>query len=1263
MRKLLLIAALSLHSLVYTQVWVVKPDWQENDSMIYFSSASFSEDGALIPVYNEIIPWGSESLAPKVELTVLSSSPLDEKYDPQIPKAFLKSSPNLSYQLVFERKKPFLQVAVTPFFINSETGKRERADEFEIKTGDGFQLASLKSQKKGLFTGTSLLSSGNWFKIGVKTNGIHKLSYEKLVEIGISNPANAKLYGAGAILLPEDYSAGSYDDLLQVPVYVSKGSDQIFGPGDYILFYAHGTSAWNYSGKEEFFTHELHPYSTMGYYFLTESAGSPAVPSTEELSNATAEQVVDSYDLLAFHEDEKYNLLRSGREWYGDNYEITLSGAYPFNLKGLLFSEPLKIKVTAAVRSNEESTILVRANSSSLGSLPFGTVNLSSYTSTYAIENSELFNYSSNREVNTIEVEYLKPNSNSEAWLNHIIINGRARLKMQGDELIFRDIRSVKYGTISEFRISSAGTNTVVWNISDPHQPKNVPLSFSGTTASFKLNTDVLKEFIAFNPGGSFPEPETTGSGLGLVANQNLHGTAPPDMLIIYSEEFEEQAERLANHRRENDKLSVLTVTQEMIFNEFSSGTPNISAIRNYLKMYYDNYPPDKMTSYLLLFGDGSFDNRDTVSGNPNKIMTYQSANSLVPTSSYVSDDFFGLLDTGEKLHDGMLDIGIGRLPVSTVAEAEMVVDKIIEYDQPETFGEWRNYICLIGDDEDGNIHMRQANSLAVSIEENYPEYNINKLFMDAYPQQTTPTGDLYPDVTRAINDQMNRGALIINYTGHGGVTGLAHEKILDLTNIKAWRNRGKYPLFMTATCEFSRYDEYDTSQKTEITSAGEEVLLNSNGGGIALFTTTRLVYSGPNHLLNEKFYEIVFEKKENGECYRLGDIIAFSKNNAGAGINKRNFTLLGDPATSLSFPKNIVVTDSVNSSPINEAALDTLSALDFVTIHGHLEDQKGTKLNTFNGTVIPIVYDKKSNLKTLANDGGSSMEFQLRNNILYKGNVSVKEGQFSFSFYVPKDISYNVGEGKISYYGFSEETDAHGSSNQLTIGGLGDFSGMDTVGPNIRLYMNDSLFKNGGIVNSTPELLVFVEDPFGINTTGNGIGHDITATLNEDRINAIILNEYYVADTDSYSSGSVRYPYDDLPLGKHTIEVRVWDIFNNSATKTIDFIVVESTQMLLENIFTYPNPFSDFTRFNIEHNRPDENLEVVIRIYNMQGNLVSILNTHPDSGGYRINSTTWEGKSMGGATLSEGLYVYKVVVRTESGEEAAGSGRVIIKR
>lgn len=1262
MKRLTIILLMLVPFLATGQVKTVDINWKHTDSTWYFDNAGYRGHSVDVPVWSALIPWNRTGEVPVAEVKVQRSEQLGEPFSIHIENKEFGALPRLEYQLVFENRRPLLQVSVEPFYREPVTGNLMKVESFALDISGETPMAALKSLKRGTFSNSSLLASNDWYKISVGTSGIHKLTYEDLEAAGLGNPSLVRIYGAGAVLLPEDFSKGSYDDLTEVPYYMNKGADQLFGPGDYILFYANGPVQWEYDADDDFFGQELHHYSEFGYYFLTDDLG-PATPiETVTTTSDPAGYTATRYDILAWFEEENFNLLKSGREWYADLYDLNLVGAYPFTLSNLTSEEPLRVRVTAAGRSNETSEILVTIGGTELGRLTFNPVNLSSYTSTHAIEQEDIFPYVTSQETVTVQVEYEQPNTNSEAWLNKITLNGRARLEMEGDELTFRDRNSVGFGNVTEFRLGNSAAGTSIWEITDRNNPGRVNYTLSGNTAVFKLPTDELRTFIAFDPAGSFPVPRVSGPGLGKVTNQDLHGTVPPDLVIIYAEEFLEQAQRLAEHRQTHDNLDVLMITQEMIFNEFSSGTPDIGAIRNYLKMYYDNFPPGEMPKYLLLFGDGSYDNRDTVSGNPNMILTYQSPNSLVPTGSYVSDDFFGLLDTGEKLYDGILDIGIGRLPVSTEEEAELLVDKLINYDQETTIGEWRNFICLVGDDEDGNIHMKQANSLAEYIEEHYPAYNVNKIFMDAYPQETTPTGDRYPDVTRAINDQINRGALIINYTGHGGVTGLAHEKILDISNIKSWENSGKLPLFMTATCEFSRYDEYNASTKSEVSSAGEEVLLNPSGGSIALFTTTRLVYSGPNHVLNEKFYERVFEKDENGDCYRLGDIIKYSKNNAGFGINKRNFTLLGDPSTALAFPKNRIVTDSINQRAV-EGFSDTISALDFVTVTGHVENASGELFTSFNGSVIPIVYDKKSNLKTLANDGGAALEFKLRNSILYKGNATVENGRFSFSFYVPRDISYVIGDGKISYYGYSDATDAHGASGAVTIGGIGDFAGTDTTGPAIDVYMNDSLFRNGGIVNSSPELFVVVQDPYGINTTGNGIGHDITATLDDDRFNAIVLNEYYQADPDSYSSGTVRYPYSNLSEGKHTISVKVWDIFNNSASSSVDFVVVESDRMLVEEVYNYPNPFINETRFNIEHNRPGEELEVFIRIYDISGSLVAVLNDVVYSPGYRVDPPVWQGTSSGGATLGGGIYVYQVVVKSEAGEEAVGSGKLIIRR
>jgi hypothetical protein len=907
----------------------------------------------------------------------------------------------------------------------------------------------------------------------------------------------------------------------------------------------------------------------------------------------------------------------------------------------------------------------MKTGSSALGSIPLAGTELGSYTATYAFENSATFNFLPSSDNLTLTLTYDRPDSNSEGWLNRITLNGRCRLDMgSSDQLAFRDSRSVGAGNLTRFDLEG-GAGSVIWEITDPSLPVQYIPTLSGTRAHFTLPTEALREFIAFRPGGSFPVPVYKGEGLGPVENQDLHGLEQRDMVILTPERFLKQATDLAAFRESSDGLSVEVVLQQQVFNEYSSGTPDVTAIRNFMKMFYDRAGGSQAyCRYLLLFGDGSYDNRSHPDSkdNPNLILTYQSDNSLAPTLSYVSDDFFGLLDTDESMYSGLLDLGIGRLPVSTIEEAENMVEKILSYGSLESQGNWRNQLCFIGDDEDSNIHMRQADELANYVRSLYPAFNLNKIYLDAYPQEKAATGFRYPDVVSAINNQVNRGALIVNYTGHGGPAGLAHERVVTTNDILSWSNQEMLPLFMTATCEFSRYDEYDQSLDQETTSAGEEVMLNTNGGGIGLFTTTRLVYSGPNHVLNEKFYEVVFEKDENQQYYRLGDIIAYSKNNTGAGINKRNFTLMGDPSMRLAYPEHRVVTDSINGSDILLLE-DTLSAFDWITVAGHIETRDGTVMEDFNGVVYPTVFDKESNVETLGNDNDNTWVFRTRNNILYSGKATVEQGRFDFGFFVPKDINYSFGKGKISYYGNNAVADAHGSCEEFTVGGIGSENAIDQEPPELELFMNDTFFVSGGITDPSPSLLVRARDNYGINTTGNGIGHDLAAILDGNRVGSVILNEFFQAGTDSFNSGTIRYPYYGLDEGTHRISVKIWDIHNNSTEAEIEFLVVTSEEMLLKELFNYPNPFSQETWFNIEHNRPDKELKLVVTIYNLSGEMVRILERQVYSSGYRLEPLQWDGTTSGGAKLGGGIYIYRATLSTEEGETAAATGKLVLLR
>ena len=729
-----------------------------------------------------------------------------------------------------------------------------------------------------------------------------------------------------------------------------------------------------------------------------------------------------------------------------------------------------------------------------------------------------------------------------------------------------------------------------------------------------------------------------------------MHGISNNvEFVIVSHPDFFSAANRLADFHLEKDNMNSIVVTPQQIYNEFSSGMQDVSAIRDFLKHQYNK--ENSALKYLLLFGDGSYDPKNRVENNTNFIVTYQSANSTHPTQTYVTDDYFGLLDDDEGLFiNDLVDIGIGRFPVATLKEANVLVDKVERYYEKSSFGSWRNDVAFIADDgdaNDGNTHMWQADSLANHLADNYDEINIQKIYLDNYYQESTPGGPRSSATQSAINNKVDKGALLINYTGHGGPLGLTQERILEVDQINKWSNIDNLPLFMTATCKFSYFDN------PEEKSAGEYVLLNENGGAIALLSTTRLVFVGPNYNLNTKFIQNIF-KKQDGEFPRLGDLFKTTKVLSGTSVNNRNFTLLGDPALRLAYPQYDVRTTIVS---------DTLKALSEVTIEGEIEEG-GFFISDFNGTIYPTVYDKELIKTTLGQESCTPMPYRDQNNILYKGAATVKDGKFSFSFIVPKDIAYNYGAGKISYYAVSDDenpVDASGSEKEFVIGGSADNVVYDYDEAELSLFINTRTFKDGGITDENPILIADVFDESGINTVGNGIGHDITAVLDGNTSNPYVLNDFYEAAKDDFTKGIINFPLYNLEKGEHTLTLKVWDVFNNSSEATISFVVSDENEFTIADYITYPNPFSSSTDIYFQHNKPNQNLDVVLEIYSITGVLVKQFEETYNDDGYRVGPINWNGKDEYGGNLSAGMYIAKLNIYPEDGAFTSKSIRIIL--
>lgn len=1239
---------------VWGQTYSISVPWTKSSSTelttpYTLEEAIFFDKEALLPHYFELIPINLDA-SRSLEYDATISNMIYEVVNSSTPTQLLEiqnSYATTTAKIAIERKRVFIQITAPALRVNS-AGIMERLVSFDVTLAKTkIKAAGLKANSKT--ASNSVLAQGKWVKVAVTSSDIYKVSYSKLVSLGFSNPERITVWGHGGKMLPFFNYAGSHDDLVQIPIKIEKGSDGVFNQSDYMLFYAEGPVIWGYNESINYFEHKLHDYTKATYYYLTDGI-SQAKEVTPVQSSPTFNRQTIIADAYAYFERNDTNLIKSGRDWYGESFDIITSQQYNTKLTNLAVGTPIKVRARVAARSSLGSSFSVKQNGTSIGTIALSGVSVGDELSDFMSVRTELFSSTLQSDKLELTLTFSKPSPSANGWLDYLSFNTRQNLIFSGTPLGFRDRQTVGAGNVTKFIVTGTTPQTKVWDITSIFDTKEIIMQGNG---QFSVPTESLREFIAFDPTKT-PELENFAE----VENQNIHAMGQPNMVIVTHPMFLSQAEGLAELHRQTDKLTVVVVTTEQVYNEFSAGAADPTAIRNMMRMLYNRASTQQeIPRYLLLFGDGSYDNVSTKKGNTNLIPTFQSSNSTSKTSSFVTDDYFGLLDVNEGEADGLIDIGIGRFPVSTQEQANTIINKINSYYNQTHSGDWQNQLCFIGDDEDGNVHMRDANILADYVRNNHPVFNVQKIFFDAYPQQSSPTGELYPDVNAAINNRVNNGALIINYTGHGNERWLAHEKVVMISDILSWRNINKLNVFVTATCEFSRFDDYN------LISAGEWVLLSPKGGAVALLSTTRLVYSSPNFVLNQNFIKTVFSQNtDNGEPFhRLGDVVRITKRLSGTGYNKRNFMLLGDPAIKLRYPEYAMSIDSINGKPLTSAT-DTIKALSQITIKGKVVNDATKERVDFNGAGSITLFDKENTVTTLANNQGSTMSFLTRDNIIYKGNMTIANGYFSASFITPKDINYSFGNGRISAFAKSESATASGYNNSVVVGGITSNYKPDGQGPEIKIYLNDKNFVSGGTSDANPKLLIFIADSSGINTTGTGIGHDLVATIKGSTEKSIVLNDYYEADLDSYQKGKIEFQLTDLNEGINTITVKAWDVHNNSATATLSVNVVADSKLKITHLLNYPNPFTQSTGFFFEHNQPGNDIDVLIQIFSQSGKLVkTIRHTEPNSIGYRVGPIHWDGLDGFGSRIGRGVYFYKVRIRTSNGKSAELFQKLVI--
>ena len=1167
------------------------------------------------------------------------------------------------------RDKQFAVFQLTP--IINENGGFKKVTSFQINYSTGInanKISAFNKLAKTVAITNSVLNTGEWYRFYVDTTGVFKLSKSFLQRLGVKvndvDPRTIKLYGNGGRMIPYSNAAPYPFDVQENAIKLVGETDGIFNNDDYILFYAEGPKGFNVESNTN-----INCYADKTYYYINVSAGLGKRIQPFAQPSGPIDLAINTFEDYKFHETDAYNIAFLGRRWFGDRFDINNNKTFNFDFPDLVTTIPVKLKVFVASAATTATAMQLSVNGSAVSALSIAGASKPSLASESSYNNSVT--------VSTSKISVAlnfnnQGNPSALAYLDYISIEATRALNFNKKQFQFKNTSVASASGIGQYTISNAAQVSEVWDVTDSYNVSNVLNTDAASNLSFTANLGMLKTYVALTSLDYF-EPKFDSKTT--VNNQNIKGTVflnnqgefqDVDYIIVAPDNMLNQAERLAQINRTQYNLNVKVFGLNEIYNEFSTGNQDIGAIRNLVKYVYDNAStPDKKLKYLCLFGDGSFDYKNRIPNNTNIVPSWQSYSSFNLTSSFVSDDFYGMMDANEgtMATNDKLDVAVGRILADTPQRAKELVDKIESYYAKESFGSWRNNFVVVSDDVDQDwegILEETTDNVGNLVSQNKPFMNVVKIHSDAYKQETSAGGNRYPQVNNEFVNAINNGALVVNYFGHGGEDGLAQERIFSKTDIESLRNYNKLNCFVTVTCEFTKFD--NPYRET----AGELTYWNKQAGAIGLITTTRQIFVSFAITFNNVLGQYLFSYSGNDmfqdhEYPSMAEALRLTKNDpAIAGQSQKSLIFfIGDPAMKLAFAKPNIRLTKINDVPIAQST-DVLKALGHVKLAGEVTDVSGNLLNNYTGTLSTTIYDKEIDRQTLANDGTAlngqivKLDFKTLGEIIFRGQASVKNGQFEFDFVVPKDIGIPVGFGKVSFYSKDEtllENQTGASVNTVKIGGLNENAEADNIGPVITLYMNDENFVSGGITNESPTLLAKLEDANGINTA-SGIGHDIVAIIDGDETNPVVLNDYYQTEVDDYQKGVVSFPFRNLAPGLHTLTLKAWDVYNNSSIAEIQFIVYDKDETLvINNVLNYPNPFVNYTEFWFNHNSSTP-LNVSVQVFTVSGKLVRTLNGQT-TGGVVSTSTlsrdiVWDGRDDFGDKIGKGVYIYKLTVQSD---------------
>jgi hypothetical protein len=1163
----------------------------------------------------------------------------------------LSTIPNTINAIVYSStsrnlRQSFLKLAP---IIKDESGYK-RVVSFSYVLNAGI-VRNLKTSKMTNALSNSVLASGEWFRFYLEKSGVYKISKTFLQDLGLNlngvDPKRIKIYGNGGQMLPLSNNTFYPSDLTENAIQIQGENDGVFDTDDFILFYGEGTDNWNEESQTN-----LNLYDTKSYYYVTVQGdnGKRILDMQQPSGGATLD--LTTFDDYRFHEVDLVNIAHLGRQWLGETFDVTQDQEFSFDFPTIDTMIPVKISASLAAAAYTPTSFTVMANGNAVATVLFPALNTNSETQyiTGFLPNGSTFLGSTNTKIK------LSFNNNgvpgSKGNLDYIRLIAKSKLQGFGKQFRFQyDLSNSSLGIVN-YSISNAAAIPQVWDVTDVYNIRKVGNN-NQNAFSFKANLGELKKYIALDSQDYFSPLKESKSK---ILNTNIKGTVfknaqgkfqDVDYAIITPDYLKTQAEKLANFHRKNSNLNVKVLTLESIYQEFSSGKQDIAAVRNCIKYIYDNASTvDKRIQYVNLFGDASYDYKNRITNNSNVVPIYESLiSNTIGEASFASDDFYGLMDNSEgniTSFYGGIDIAVGRMLVNNTLQADEMVNKVLEYYDKKSFGNWRNNYVSLADDSDKasdvTLQYRQ-NGLADEIALQKPFLNVSKIVLDSYTQEASAGGQRYPKAKLEFYNEFEKGALVFNYLGHGGEDGLSAERIWDKSDSQTVSNQYRYPLFVTITCEFSRFD--NPSRPT----AGEYIYWNPKGGAISLITTIRSIGQFSAENFNDVFTKNLLSYGSN-QYVSIAEALRVSKNsNPNSATNVVLY--LGDPALVLAIPKPKVIVTKINDIPINQAIPD-FKSLAKMKITGLVTDENDSPMTNFNGVLSTVMFDKIVTKSTLNNDGNSpSMSFNVLGEAIFRGNATVANGLFEYSFIVPKDIRIPLDKGKLSFYAKKGETleDVTGSNTGIMVGGVNENAVQDNISPKVKLYMNDETFVSGGITNESPFLLVFMEDESGMNTAG-GIGHDIVAILDGNVSNPYVLNDYYQTELDNFTKGTLRFPLRNLKVGLHTIAVTVWDVYNNPTTTEIQFLVVGNEVINVTNVLNYPNPCVNYTEFWFSHNKPNEPLEVQVQVLTITGKVVWTKNQTITTSGFLSREISWDTRDDFGNKIGKGVYIYKLTVK-----------------